>query len=253
MALDVSKVAQWSHGTWLSVPSNRQLSGACFDARLAQAGELFVALDGAERDGHDYLDQAQAKGAAAAMVERPVQSSLPQLLVGDTRKALMQMARAHRAGFQGRVCGITGSCGKTSTKSLLAHLLKVCGLVHATPGNWNNLIGVPITLLGLDALKARFAVVEAGINQTGEMASLARMIQGDLTIVTTIGAAHLEQLFDLETVAEEKSQLALFARTNSPLFIPASLLNYPALKRASRCCDVSTCMGIVFRSSIQSH
>ena len=86
------------------------------------------------------------------------------------------------------------------------------GAVHATPGNWNNQIGVPITLLGLDPLSDRFSVVEAGINQTGEMASLARMIEGDLTIITTIGAAHLEQLFNLETVAEEKSRNWLVLR-----------------------------------------
>ena len=103
----------------------------------------------------------------------------------------------------------------------------------ATPGNWNNQIGVPITLLGLDPLRDRFSVVEAGINQTGEMASLARMIEGDLTIITTIGAAHLEQLFNLETVAEEKSQLARFARVDTPVFMPASLLDYPAFSNMS--------------------
>ena len=105
--------------------------------------------------------------------------------------------------------------------------------MHATPGNWNNQIGVPITLLGLDPLRDRFSVVEAGINQTGEMAVLAQMINGDLTIVTTIGAAHLEQLIDLETVADEKSQLARFARVDSPVFMPAALLDYTAFANMS--------------------
>lgn len=233
MAIDVFRMAQWTRGTWLSAPSNSQLNGVCFDARLAQVGELFVALVGAERDGHDFVGQAHAQGAAAALVERPVASSLPQLLVRDTRQALVQMASAHRQAFPGQLCGITGSCGKTSTKSLLSHLLQVEGRVHANPGNWNNQIGVPITLLGLDPLSDRFSVVEAGINQTGEMASLAQMIEGDLTIITTIGAAHLEQLFNLDTVAEEKSQLARFARVDSPIFMPASLLDYPAFANIS--------------------
>ncbi|MGB0418179.1 MAG: UDP-N-acetylmuramoyl-tripeptide--D-alanyl-D-alanine ligase [Opitutales bacterium] len=233
MAIDAASIAQWTEGTWLSAPSNSDLSGVCFDARLVQAGELFIALAGNERDGHDFVGQAHAQGAAAALVERPVASSLPQLLVRDTRQALAKMASAHRQAFPGRLCGITGSCGKTSTKSLLAHLLQEGGAVHATPGNWNNQIGVPITLLGLDPLSDRFSVVEAGINQTGEMASLARMIEGDLTIITTIGAAHLEQLFNLETVAEEKSQLARFARVDSPVFMPASLLDYPAFSNMS--------------------
>ena len=233
MAIDVSSAAVWTRGTWLSIPANSKLDGVCFDARLAQPGELFVALAGVDRDGHEYLDQAHAQGAAAALVERPVESSLPQLLVSDTRQALQQMARAHRQCFPGLLCGITGSCGKTSTKSLLSHLLQEDGAVHATPGNWNNQIGVPITLLGLDALRDRFAVVEAGINQPGEMASLASMIEGDLTIVTTIGAAHLEQLLNLETVAKEKSQLAYGARAESPIFMPAALLEYPAFAAMS--------------------
>ena len=194
MPIDTASIAQWTQGTWLPAPSNSELSGVCFDARLVQPGELFVAITGDERDGHDFVRQAHARGAAAAMVERSVESSLPQLLVRDTLQGLMQMASAHRKTFRGRLCGITGSCGKTSTKSLLAHLLSLDGAVHATPGNWNNQIGVPITLLGLDPLSDRFSVVEAGINQTGEMPFLAQMIEGDLTIVTIIGAAHLEQL-----------------------------------------------------------
>ena len=99
MAIDVFSVAQWARGTWLSIPANSKLDGVCFDARLAQPGELFVALAGVDRDGHEYLDQAHAQGAAAALVERPVDSSLPQLLVSDTRQALQQMARAHRQCF----------------------------------------------------------------------------------------------------------------------------------------------------------
>jgi UDP-N-acetylmuramoyl-tripeptide--D-alanyl-D-alanine ligase len=233
MAIDADHIAQWTEGTWLSKPLNSDLSGVCFDARLAQIGELFVALAGEERDGHDFVAQAHAQGAAAALVERPVASSLPQLLVKDTRQALVQMASAHRQAFFGRLCGITGSCGKTSTKAILAHLLQEGGAVHATPGNWNNQIGVPITLLGLDPFRDRFSVVEAGINQTGEMTALAQMINGDLTIVTTIGAAHLEQLIDLETVADEKSQLARFARVDSPVFMPASLLDYTAFANMS--------------------
>lgn len=233
MAIDLSSVAEWTRGTWLSMPANSTAEGVCFDARLAQPGELFVALRGVDRDGHQFVDQALARGAAAALVEQPVASALPQLLVSDTRQALQQMAHAHRKCFPGLLCGITGSCGKTSTKSLLAHLLQTVGAVHATPGNWNNQIGVPITLLGVDVEKDKFAVVEAGINQPGEMASLARMIEGDLTIVTTIGAAHLEQLLDLEAVAAEKSQLAYCARVASPVFMPAALLDYPAFAAIS--------------------
>ena len=106
MAIDADHIAQWTEGTWLSRPLNSDLSGVCFDARLAQTGELFVALAGEERDGHDFVAQAHARGAAAALVERPVSSSLPQLLVEDTRQALVQMASAHRQTFSGACVGL---------------------------------------------------------------------------------------------------------------------------------------------------
>lgn len=155
---------------------------------------------------------------------------LPQLQVADPLAALQQIARAHRLQFAGRVIGVTGSCGKTSTKNILRTLLgEAC---HATAGNLNNFIGVPLTLLGLETDEApqrspRFAVIEAGISEPGEMAVLADMIRPDIALVTMVGPAHLQGLGSMANVAAEKSMLA--ASEGLPLvFAPLECWAYPA-------------------------
>lgn len=133
------------------------------------------------------------------------------------------------------VIGITGSCGKTSTKEMLRLLLGEAS-THATSGNWNNRIGVPMTLFDLDPPQHDFAVIEAGINQPGEMAMLGQMIHADLSILTNIGPAHLELLGSLDGIAEEKSKLASCAKPDAPLVLPLAALQYsPYAKMAKRC------------------
>jgi UDP-N-acetylmuramoyl-tripeptide--D-alanyl-D-alanine ligase len=143
-----------------------------------------------------------------------------------------------RSHFKKPVIGITGSCGKTSTKEMLRLLLGE-GATHATAGNWNNRIGVPMTLFDLNPSQHKYAVIEAGINQPGEMALLGEMIQADLTILTNIGPAHLELLGSLEGIAEEKSKLAERSRKNAPIVLPMEALQYPAYaKMKERCIAV---------------
>lgn len=204
------------------------IGGFCFDARQVKPGDCFVALSGGARDGHEFISQALAGGAVAALVEKVSEVEIPQLLVPDTLLALGRLGGVVRQAFQNPVVGITGSCGKTSTKEMLRLLLGGMASVHATAGNWNNRIGVPMTLLPLDTQQHGFAVIEAGINQPGEMELLGEMIQSDLTIVTNIGPAHLELLGDLQSVAREKSQLALRARENAPIILPYEVLDYTA-------------------------
>src|SRR4029077_12471902 len=126
-------------------------------------GEVFVALQTVQRDGHDFLAAALAAKASAAIVARVNKKiNLPQLVVADPAKAWRAVAAAHRRQFPGPVVGITGSAGKTSTKELLRLLLGPA--VHATQANENNLLGVPLTLCGLDPVAHRFGVIEAGIS-----------------------------------------------------------------------------------------
>ncbi len=203
-------LAAWCGGRWNHLPSS-PVRGFSIDTRSLRADDLFIAVRTERRDGHAFLVAAEAAGAAGAVVDRArPELALPQLVVRDPVRALQAMARAYRRTFKGTVVGVTGSCGKTSTKDLLARLLGV-EHTHRTAGNLNNHLGVPLTLLGLDPAVHRAAVVEAGINRRGEMDELGSMIAPDVVVVTTVGAAHLERLGSVEAVAREKAALARYA------------------------------------------
>lgn len=220
------QLADWTGGRWTRSPG-APLTGFTQDTRALGAGQLFVALRTEKRDGHDFLRDAQAKGAAAAVVAREVEDcALPQLVVADPLAAFQAIARNHRAAFRGPVIGVTGSAGKTSTKDLIALLLGGAPSVLATEGNLNNFLGVPLTLTRLDLAVHRHAVVEAGINMPGEMTALAEMIQPDHAIVTMVGPAHLEKLGSLAGVAAEKATLLAFTRRGGMQVFPASCAAY---------------------------
>lgn len=181
------------------------LRGISTDTRTLQAGQLFVALHGPHFDGHDYLAEAKAKGAAACMVERPV-ANCPALIVSDTRLALGKLARAWRRHFNIPLVAVTGSNGKTTVKEMLASILGQQGETLATRGNLNNDIGVPLTLFGLDAQHTS-AVVEMGANHAGEIAYLTQMAEPDVAIITNAAPAHLEGFGSLEGVANAKGEI----------------------------------------------
>ena len=185
-------LASWSHGEWSSLPE-RPISGFSIDTRNLGNGDVFVAIKD-QRDGHDFLSVAKSEGATGAMVSR-VNSELgfPQLLTKDTLSAFHMIAKMHRRNFCGSVVGITGSCGKTSTKEMLSVLLGKERTV-STKGNLNNHLGVPLSLLSIDLDSDDFAVIEAGINQRGEMSVLADMINPDFGIITNHEYIHIEVL-----------------------------------------------------------
>lgn len=206
LEFDQNDLLRETAGCWRSEAPDVPITGFSNDTRTLREGEVFVALRTGRRDGHDFVPAARQAGASLALVDRIVEDPLPQLLVGDALRALQVFARWHRRRFTGPVIGITGSCGKTSTRKLL-HSLLGPGTTHATEGNLNNEIGVPLTLLRLDPATHTRAVIETGINTTGEMVRLAAMIEPDGTVFTMVGAAHLEGLGSLEGVAREKSEL----------------------------------------------
>jgi len=216
------KLATWTGGSWSPLPGTA-VTGFNQDTRTLSAGQVFVALRTEKRDGHDFLGEARKRGAAAALVSRAVSGeALPQLIVDDPLAAFQRIAREHRREFHGTVVGVTGSVGKTSTKDLLALLLGGEPAVLATVGNLNNHLGVPLTLTRLDPAIHLAAVVEAGINTPGEMASLAGMIEPDHAIVTLVAPAHLERLVTLEGVATEKATLLRGVRSDGLQVFPVS-------------------------------
>lgn len=227
------KLATWTGGTWSPFPG-AAITGFNQDTRALSPGQVFVALRTEKRDGHDFLGEAQARGAAGALVARPVAGQgIAQLVVTDPLTAFQRIAREHRREFHGTVVGVTGSVGKTSTKDLLAVLLGgvgPTGSVLATEGNLNNHIGVPLTLTRLDPAVHRAAVVEAGINAPGEMLPLADMIEPDHAVVTLVGPAHLERLGSLDGVAAEKVTLLLGVRRGGLQVFPVSCWQHLAFR-----------------------
>ncbi len=181
------------------------LLGISTDTRTLQEGQLFVALHGPNFDGHDYLAEAKAKGAAACMVEKPV-ANCSALIVGDTRLALGQLARAWRRHFAIPLIAVTGSNGKTTVKEMLASIFVQLGDVLATRGNLNNDIGVPLTLLCLDSSHSS-AVVELGANHAGEIAYLTALAEPNVAVITNAAAAHLEGFGTLKGVANAKGEI----------------------------------------------
>ncbi|PHX79785.1 MAG: UDP-N-acetylmuramoylalanyl-D-glutamate--2,6-diaminopimelate ligase [Opitutia bacterium] len=229
-------LATWSEGRWTTAP-RAAVMGFGTDTRALCPGDVFVAVRTERRDGHDFLGAARSQGAACALVERPVADDLPQLVVDDSLAALRRLAARWRANFPGRVIGITGSVGKTSTKELLAALLGAEAFV--TEANLNNLIGVPLMLLRVDPARHRFAVIEAGMSVPGELGVSAAIIRPDIAIVTNVEPVHLEGVGSLAGIAREKATLVAELAPGGRAIIPAALLDWPEFEaQASRCVAV---------------
>lgn len=185
--------------------ATQDIEGITTDSRAIAPGQVFVALIGEKFDGHDYVEGAVEKGAAAVIVSREVGDlSIPVYRVPDTLIALGQLASYWRIEWGGKVVMVAGSNGKTTTKDLIKAALSPARRIHATTGNLNNRIGVPLTLLSVPA-ETEIAVVEGGTNLPGEVAILRAIMQPDISVVTSIGEEHLEGLGDLDGVLEEES------------------------------------------------
>ena len=180
--------------------------GVSTDTRHVQPGELFVALQGERFDAHEFIADAAASGAVAAIVSRPVEAALPVVLVEDTQRALGKLAHAWRSRFDMPVAAVTGSNGKTTVKEMIASILSVKGQPLVTRGNLNNEIGVPLTLLRMDESHSH-AVIEMGANHIGEIAYLASLAEPDVGLVTNAMSAHLEGFGSLDGVAQAKGEM----------------------------------------------
>ncbi|WP_323041387.1 UDP-N-acetylmuramoyl-tripeptide--D-alanyl-D-alanine ligase [Gemmobacter sp.] len=210
------------------------VTGVSIDTRTLQPGDLFVALQAA-RDGHDFVAQALAKGAGAALVSRipeGVAPDAPLLIVPDVLEGLGALGRAARARTGARVIAITGSVGKTSTKEMLRAMLAGQGHVHVAEASYNNHWGVPLTLARMPA-DTGIAVLEIGMNHPGEIAPLARMARPHVVLITTVAPAHLAAFGSLEGIAAEKASICQGLEPGGIAILPADLDVTPILLAAA--------------------
>jgi len=186
-------------------PKPVEVAGWSVDTRTQKAGDVYFALRGENHDGHDFVATAVEKGAAAVVVDR--RAGAPnELLVGDTQQALSDLGAWARTEWGGKVVGVTGSAGKTTTKDAIAHLLAAGMPVGKTVGNLNNHVGVPLSILRLpDGCRA--AVLEMGMNHAGEIRALAGIAKPQIGVVTNVGFAHVEFFDSIEGVAAAKREL----------------------------------------------
>lgn len=209
-ALAISDIVAWSGGRLVQGGDRAHVTSFSTDTRTLLSGACFLALKGPHFDGHDFIDAAVAKGAAAvvAKADRPLSLSpgVAWIAVDDTLRALGRIARGYRLQFSVPVIGVTGSNGKTTTKEMIARVLEAAGPVVATEANQNNEIGVPLTLFRIER-KHRAAVVEMGMRAAGEIAELAKIARPTIGVVTNVGPTHIEYLGSLEGVAKAKGEL----------------------------------------------
>ena len=206
--MTLQNIADVLHGTLYG--TDVLVTSVDSDSRRVQPSQLFVALPGEKFDGHDFLPQVAAQGAAAALVSRPVDTALPVVQVEDTRLAMGQLAAYWRQHLGLPVIAVTGSNGKTTTKDMIAAIMQVhvgsADTVLATAGNFNNDIGMPLTLLRLRDTH-RCAVIEMGMNHLGEIDYLTRLARPNVAVINNAGTAHIGELGSRENIARAKGEI----------------------------------------------
>jgi UDP-N-acetylmuramoyl-tripeptide--D-alanyl-D-alanine ligase len=238
-------VATACAGEVLQGPAAALITRVCTDSRKVRPGDLFIALNGEKYDGHNFLGDAAQKGAAAAMVDRgrkPESFRGGLITVDDTRKALGYLAAQYRKDLELPIVAVGGSNGKTTTKELIASVLRQKHPTLWSEASFNNDIGVPLTLLQLDATH-HAAVMEVGTNHPGELEPLVRMIQPAHGVLTCIGREHLEFFRDLDGVAREEGMLAELLPEQGIFFANGDDEWMPIIAQRSRAALVTVGLG----------
>ena len=203
--ITLREAAQACSGTLHGDPDIK-ITSIVTDSRKAAAGSMFAAIPGERADGHNFIPMTVEQGAVCALCERAPEVDVPYILVESTLVALKGIAEYYRSLFSIPFIGITGSVGKTSTKEMISSVLSQKYKVHKTSGNFNNELGVPLTLFGLEE-EHEAAVIEMGISGFGEMTRLAKMVRPDISVITNIGYCHLENLGDRDGVLKAKTEM----------------------------------------------
>lgn len=209
-ALTIKEILDVTGGKLINGDLNQKIKDFSLDSRTIKRGDIFIAIPGSRFDGHQFLKEVVRKLASGIIIKEgyALPLALPKVVirVKDTIEALGSIAGLYRKQFHGPLISITGSVGKTSTKEIVSAVLGQKFSVHKTEGTLNNHIGVPLTLMGLNS-NSQVAVVELGMNKSGEIGYLANITRSDVGIITNIGPVHLEYLGDVEGIINAKSEL----------------------------------------------
>jgi UDP-N-acetylmuramoyl-tripeptide--D-alanyl-D-alanine ligase len=227
---DAVSVARAVRGT---ANAEFQLSGVEIDSRDVVEGDLFFALKGETTDGHRFVENALAKGAAAVVVDRPVEG--PHVLVKDTSSALELLGKAARNRAEATIIGVTGSVGKTGVKEAIFAALDRAsrGAAHRSVKSYNNHVGVPLSLARMPA-RSRFGIFEMGMNHAGEIAALTRQVRPHVAVITTIAPAHIKMLGSEEAIADAKAEIFEGLEPYGTAVIPADSPHFARLRAKAR-------------------
>ena len=213
-----------------------RIEGISIDTRTLEPGDLYVAIKGDAKDGHEFVRLALDKGAAAAVIDEAHSAGLkdagPLYIVRDTLAGLTSLGRAARARSKARVVAVTGSVGKTSVKEALRVVLGAFGPTHASAASYNNHWGVPLTLARFPAT-SKFGVFEIGMNHPGEVTPLVAMVRPHVAVITTIAPAHLEYMGSLEAIADAKAEIFSGVAHGGAAVLPRDVSTYERLRAAA--------------------
>lgn len=233
-------LARWSRGVWRPTP--RMLTGVSMNTKTLKPGDLFFALEGAKADGHDFVADAVGRGAAGAVVRAEFAAkhpTLPLLAVADPAQALRDMAAGYRRTLTTEFIAVTGSVGKTTVKEMTADLLTTMGVTARSHGNFNNDLGLPLSLLAMEP-NAQFGVFELGMNHPGELAPLCKLLQPSVGIVTMVGPVHFAFFDSVQAIAEEKAEVLRCLPKDGLAVLDADGDWFALLRNAVRCRLVTT-------------
>lgn len=238
------QLARWTGGAWTRPPAMK-IRRMVHDSRVIRPGDLFVAMQGERVDGHRFVEEALVAGAAGALVEQRKRHELPVraplLAVDDAVRAVQRCAEGHRRTLTRRVIGVTGSVGKTTVKEMIADIMSYRGTVARSPGNWNNHIGLPLSLLTMEPGDT-CGVFEIGMNHPGEICALSALLQPDWGVITRIGPVHLEFFESVEDIAREKASMLNALPPDGCAFISEDSPWYDTLLHAAPCRVVTISM-----------
>ena len=189
------------------------------DTRSIKKGDVYIAIEGQNFDGHDFIEDAEKKGAKAIIVSKEISSILPSIVVTNALDFMEAIAVHNRSSFSGNVIGITGTNGKTTSKQILFSLLSQVHKTHKTDGNKNNHLGVPFSMLNMENLY-KSSVIEIGTSQVGEIKNLTNLVKPNISAITNVSSGHLQGLRDTDSIADEKGDILEFYDSNGIAVLP---------------------------------